>query len=39
MGGNLAIIFEATDLIPGNYFPNLVFQEAHLLLEELSSHM
>lgn len=39
MGGNLSIAFEATGLIPGGYFPNLVFQEAHLLLEELSSHM
>ena len=43
VGGNLSIAFEATGLIPGGCFPNAVFQEAHLLLEEqctaLSAHM
>lgn len=43
VGGNLSITFEAAGLIPGGCFPNSVFQEAHLLLEEectaLSAHM
>lgn len=34
VGGNLSISFEAAGLIPGGCFPNSVFQEANLLLEE-----
>lgn len=43
VGGNLSTTFEAAGLTPGGCFPNSVFQEANLLLEEQctarSAHM